>query len=315
MKRILLLALMMCGCEDETEWPNTVNAVRGKYLVTTVGSCGDCHTTPQASGLPSFDPADFLAGGRAFIVPFGNQTQKFFAKNLTSDKETGLGDWTDAEIKRAITHGIRKNGDALFPIMPYYLMAHISDNDLESIVRFLRTLPAKKNMVPEDTFLLSEPAKPIDENLIPRTTLAASHPDYEKAVRGRYLAGETGACLGCHTPHTEDLNALLDMSKAFAGGDTFDLGTFTVRSSNLTPDITGLSGWTKQDLIATVQFAKERGTGRAICPPMPAGPNRLGDMTPGDLDDIATYLTTLAPVSYGPFGCDDAGVPIGLDIP
>ena len=54
---------------------------------------------------------------------------------------------------------------------------------------------------------------------------------------------------------------------------------------------------------------------RALCPPMPGGPNRDGDMTPSDLTDIANFLTTLAPINNGRFGCDDAGVPLGLDLP
>jgi mono/diheme cytochrome c family protein len=315
MKWMVAICLLASACDETPEWPASVNAVRGRYLMTAVLVCGDCHTTPQANGLPSFDPRDFLAGGRSFIEPFGNQEQKFFSKNLTSDVETGLGGWSDAEIKRAITRGIRKNGDALFPIMPYWAFANLSDNDLESIVRALRQLPAKKNVVPPDTFQLTEPAKPIDKTQIPHTTLGSTDPDFDAAERGRYLAGETGACLVCHTPHTQNLDALLDMSKAFAGGDTFDLGFETVRSANLTPDITGLHGWTKQNIIDTIQQAKEKGTGRAICPPMPAGPNRQGDMTPLDLNDIATFLSTLGPVSAGPYGCDDAGMPVGLDAP
>lgn len=314
MKRFLIGLLLLAGCADDSP-PANVNATRGKYLVTAVLACGDCHTTPQANGLPSFDPSDFLAGGRSFIVPFGSQTQKFFAKNLTSDKETGLGNWTDDQIKRAITKGIDDQGDALFPIMPYFAFGNMNDDDLTSIVKYLRTLPAKKNAVPEDTFSLSTPAKLIDASQIPHTSLPATDPNYESAERGRYIAGMMGACIDCHTPHSTDFNAPLDLSHAFAGGETFDLGSLVVRSANLTPDITGLAGWTASDIISTVQFALEKGTGRAICPPMPAGPNRDGDMTPTDLSDIANYLTTLQPISYGRFGCDDAGMPLGLDLP
>jgi mono/diheme cytochrome c family protein len=314
MKRLLIGLLLLSGCDDNTR-PATVNATRGKYLVTAVLACGDCHTTPQANGLPSFDPSDFLAGGRAFIVPFGSQTQKFFSRNLTSDKETGIGNWTDAQIKRAISQGIDDQNDALFPIMPYWVFGNMSDDDLTSIVLYLRTLPAKKNVVPDNTFSLTEPAKRIDVNKVPHTSLPTSDPNYESAERGRYIAGVMGACIDCHTEHTTDFNALLNLDHAFAGGETFDLGSLVVRSANLTPDITGLAGWTPSDIISTVQFAQERGTGRPICPPMPAGPNRDGDMTPTDLTDIANYLTTLQPITNGRFGCDDGGTPLGLDLP
>jgi mono/diheme cytochrome c family protein len=315
MKWIAALCLFASACDDAPPWPASVNAVRGRYLMTAVLACGDCHTTPQANGLPSFEPSDFLAGGREFDEPFGSAMQKFYSKNLTSDVETGIGGWTDAQIKRAITRGIDDQGEALIPIMPYWAFHNISDDDLESIVRALRQLPAKKNVVPEDTFSLTDPAAPLDDSKIPHTTLPPSDSAYAAAERGRYIAGEMGACIACHTPQTTDLNNVLDLTHAFAGGQFFNLGFETVRSANLTPDITGLHGWSKTDLIATVQQAKEKGSGRAICPPMPAGPNRDGDMTPGDLDDIATFLTTLGPVSAGPYGCNDAGMPVGLDAP
>ena len=313
MRRLLCL-LLLAGCGGSSN-SGTVNAVRGEYLVQAVLACGDCHTTPQANGLPSFDPADFLAGGRSFIVPFGSGTQKFFAKNLTSDKETGIGSWSESQIKRAIAQGIDDQGDALFPVMPYFVFGNLTDDDLTSIVLYLRTLPAKSNLVPDDTFSLTVPAKVVDPSLIPHTSLPPSDPNYDSAERGRYMAGVTGACMECHTPQTTDFDNILDFSHAFAGGEAFDVGTTTVRSANLTPDITGLAGWTAADIIASVQFDKEKGSGRDLCPPMPGGPNRDGDMTPGDLTDIANYLTTLQPISYGRFGCDDAGTPIGLDIP
>src|SRR4051812_13682268 len=98
MKWMLALTILASACEDAPTWPASVNAVRGRYLMTAVLACGDCHTTPQSNGLPSFNPEDFVAGGRSFIQPFGSQEQKFFSKNLTSDGETGLGGWSDAEI-------------------------------------------------------------------------------------------------------------------------------------------------------------------------------------------------------------------------
>jgi mono/diheme cytochrome c family protein len=313
MKRLsLMLLCTLAACNDDNTNPN-VNVVRGKYLVQTVLACGDCHTTPQANGLPSFDPSDFLAGGREFDVPVGANTQKFFAKNLTSDKETGIGGWSDAQIKRAITKGIDDQGKALFPVMPYFVFGNMKDEDLSAIVLFLRTLPPQKNDVPEDTLAIDTPATVIDATQVPHTSLSPGDKRYESAERGRYIAGLMGACIDCHTPHGTSFDKPLQLNKAFSGGEPFDLGTFTIASANLTPDLTGLAGWSTDDVIATVQFAKERGTGRAICPPMPAGPNRDGDMTPTDLKDIANYLTTLSPIPHGPFGCSDGGAPIGLD--
>ncbi len=288
-----------------------MNAIRGEYLVTAVLACGDCHTTPQANGLPSFDPKDFLGGGREFDVQLGAVTQKFFAPNLTSDPTTGIGKWTDAQIKNAISHGIDNQGNALFPIMPYIVFGTLNDDDLTSIVKFLRTLPPKVNAIPQDTFSIATPAPVIADSQIPQTTLPSTDPNYATAQAGRYLA--VPACMHCHTPSTMDPSSPLDTARAFAGGQLFPLGPITTVSANLTPDTTGLAGWSTSDIMSTVQFDQERGHGRMLCAPMPGGPNRDGDMTPEDLTAIATYLTSIAPMRHGPFGCTDAGVPYGED--
>lgn len=309
---VLALISIACGC-DSSSRPPTVNAVRGQYLAQAVLGCGDCHTTPQANGLPSFKPADFLGGGREFDVQMGAVTQKFFAPNLTSDMKTGLGAWSDDQIKRAIGRGIDNQGNALFPIMPYWSFGNMSDDDLTSIVLFLRTLPAKVNQTAQDTFSLSTPVALIDQTRIPHTTLPPADVNFASAEHGRYLAGQMGACIHCHSPTGASTDVPIDLARAFAGGQIFPLGFITTVSANLTPDATGLAGWSSDDLINTVRTDTEKGHGRPLCPPMPGGPNRDGDMTPDDLTDIANYLTTLAPVANGPFGCTDGGVPYGLD--
>ncbi len=308
--RFALIAVAAAGCSSTPVDPN-VNATHGSYLISAVLGCADCHTTPQANGLPSFDPSDYLAGGRELDFSTGGAVQKFFAPNLTSDPATGLGKWSDDEIKRAITHGIDNEGNALFPLMPYFAFANLSEGDLQSIVLFLRTLPPKVNQVPQDTFSLSSPVSTIDPNKIPDTTLPASDPLHASAENGRYLASV--ACLYCHTPTTGQLDPPLDLTRALAGGQLFPQATITTVSGNLTPDATGLQGWTADDVIATVRFDTEKGHGRPLCEPMPGGPNRDGDMIQSDLQDIANYLTTIAPVHNGPFGCTDGGVPFGLD--
>jgi mono/diheme cytochrome c family protein len=292
----MLLAILVAsaGCSDGPSYPPTVNAVRGSYLVHAVLACGDCHTTPQASGLPSFDPSDFLAGGRQFPV----ETGMVYSRNLTSDVATGIGGWTDAQVKRAITQGLDDQAKPLSSEMPYWAFGNLSDNDLQSIVLFLRTLPAKSNNVPDNTVEVTQAAPRIDASQVPHTMLPVGDASFAAAERGRYLASV--ACITCHTQDTGQHGAL-DLSRAFAGGQMFNLGPVMSVSKNLTPDSTGLAGWSTDDVIKTIQFGKEKGTGRALCPPMPAGPNRDGDMTPGDLADLAAYLTTIAPIVSGPY--------------
>src|SRR4051812_39814769 len=147
----LLPLLVLAACGNSSSTPSTVNAVRGQYLVEAVLVCGDCHTTPQPNGLPSFNRADFLAGGREFAVEVGGVAGHVYSRNLTSDPDHGIGGWTDDQIKRAITRGIDDEGKPLFPIMPYWAFGNMAADDLDSIVKYLRTLPPSANDPMENT--------------------------------------------------------------------------------------------------------------------------------------------------------------------
>jgi mono/diheme cytochrome c family protein len=119
---------------------------RGKYLVDTMG-CAICHSPADEHfrALPNM----YLAGGlRIRLDPFG----EYPSGNLTSDKETGLGNWSDEEIKRAITKGILRDGTRLLPYpMDYASFSTLRDEDLNAIVAYLRTVPAIRNKVPRPT--------------------------------------------------------------------------------------------------------------------------------------------------------------------
>jgi mono/diheme cytochrome c family protein len=116
---------------------------RGKYLVTLAG-CNDCHTPGYFLGKPDFSRA--LSGSDVgFTIP---GLGAFVGRNLTPDKETGLGDWTDDQIIAAITAGVRPDGRRLAPIMPYEGLSHLTSDDAKAIVAYLRSLPPVKNAVP-----------------------------------------------------------------------------------------------------------------------------------------------------------------------
>jgi mono/diheme cytochrome c family protein len=121
---------------------HAADAVRGKYLVTVMG-CNDCHTPGYFFGKP--DMTRFLGGSEVgFEIP---GVGVFHGPNLTADKETGLGGWTDAQIAIAMTTGKRPDGRELAPIMPFRAFADLTKDDVASIVAFLRTLPPVKNKV------------------------------------------------------------------------------------------------------------------------------------------------------------------------
>jgi mono/diheme cytochrome c family protein len=116
---------------------------RGKYLVT-IASCNDCHTPGYFLGKPEFSRT--LAGSEVgFTIP---GLGAFVGRNLTPDKETGLGNWTDDQIISAITAGIRPDGRRLAPIMPWQGLSHLSSDDAHAIVAYLRSLPPVNNAVP-----------------------------------------------------------------------------------------------------------------------------------------------------------------------
>ena len=138
----LALAVAAISCAvpasaDESE------VARGKYLVT-IASCNDCDTPGYFLGKPDFSRT--LAGSEVgFVVP---GLGAFVGRNLTPDKETGLGDWTDDQIISAITAGVRPDGRRLAPIMPWQGLSHLSSDDAHAIVAYLRSLPPVKNAVP-----------------------------------------------------------------------------------------------------------------------------------------------------------------------
>ena len=115
---------------------------RGKYLVT-VASCHDCHTPGYFLGKP--DMARYLGGSDVGFELPGLGT--FLGPNLTSDKETGLGNWTDAQVVAAIQTGARPDGRMLAPIMPYHAFANFTPQDVQAIVAFLRTIPSVQHKV------------------------------------------------------------------------------------------------------------------------------------------------------------------------
>ncbi len=116
---------------------------RGKYLVT-IGGCNDCHTPGALLGKPDFSRA--LGGSEVgFAIP---GLGVFAGPNLTPDKETGLGNWTDDQIISAMTAGTTPEGRRLAPIMPYEALSHLTSDDARAIVAYLRSLPSVKNAVP-----------------------------------------------------------------------------------------------------------------------------------------------------------------------
>jgi mono/diheme cytochrome c family protein len=275
---------------------------RGEYLVDHVFVCGVCHTPTGPDGNP--DMSKYLAGSRSYdFTDLDGTIVTVNAENLTSHDPEGLHAWSDEQIRTAITTGIDDEHIAMYPIMPYPEYSLMAPEDVNSIIKYLRSVPPNDNVVAADYpyFDQNPPAPGVHDEDIPHTTLASSDPNFASAERGRYLAKM--ACMNCHT---EELSAgVPDLDKPFAGGKvyTFIRGAPPHTSVNLTPAASGLADWSVADIVSALQNDTEKGTGRTLCNTHPGAPDRLGAMHPADMLDIANYIHTLPPVDNGPFQC------------
>jgi mono/diheme cytochrome c family protein len=276
---------------------------RGKYLVTNVAVCGDCHTPRKQDG--SVDEDKLLSGIECFIdaVPGDDEAGCLHTRNLTNH-ETGLMNRSDQEIKDMFLKGVRPDDKAIHPIMPYYVLGNMSEDDADAIVAYLRTVPGVDHMVPPSQPPLLPPEMPAPRWPLSKIPMPeADYPDQAAAMRGRYLAGNIGICMECHTGRDDMGRVLVD--KAFQGGNQFgrmDLGLppifpETIYSPNLTPHSTGIEGYTVEDIVNALKKGEDPNQdGAPLCPPMPAGPmGGFGGLTDADARDIAHYLLSIAP--------------------
>ena len=261
---------------------------RGKYLVEGPAACFHCHTEHDMND-PKFPILEAKKGaGWEMPVP---ELNNISARNITQDKETGIGAWTDDEIARAIREGVSRDGSALFPIMPYMTYASMDDEDVKAIVTYLRTIPAVRNVVARRS--LPGPLEYLVNTMpTPITAPRPSHPSSTPVERGRYLVNSVAECVGCHTP-TKDGVPLpgLDMG----GGTPFpDFQGRPMVSMNITPDASGISHYDEALFKETLRTGELKG--RMLFHVMPF--NNYKNLTDEDLSDMFAYLRTLAPVKH-----------------
>lgn len=273
---------------------------RGRYLSENVLVCVHCHSDMKLDrwGM-SGDDAHVGAGSAALCWDEGAGVPgKICPKNITPDRETGLGAWSDGEILRAIREGVSRDGTALFPIMPYLNYRELSDGDAHAVVAYLRTLPAVSRPVPprELKFPLS-----VIVNFMPKPldSMVAEPIRTDPVAHGKYLATVAG-CKQCHTPVDERTHQIIE-AKAFWGGQEFKHGTIgPVRSANLTPHETGIGTRGKAQFVAMFRSFADPSLRELKVDPkantvMPWG--RYAGMTDADLSAIYDYLRTLPPAA------------------
>ena len=276
---------------------------RGEEPVKHLLLCGSCHTTSDSMGNPSTDPGRLPRRRQEVHHRGSGRQRRRHHQRLRAEPHARRRDRhrhvDQRQIADAVTVGVDVDGLPLWPTMPYQRFASLTPDDAASIALYIKSLPPKMHVVTEDTGHPAQASTAFDYTPIPHTTLAASDPGFAAAERGRYLANL--GCVNCHTPN--GAGALgLDVTKAYAGGRSFGGG---LKSSNLTPDATGLAGWTIADIVATLKTDKEKGTGVMLLAPMAGGPDGFGGLFDNDLNDLAQYLHTLPPVMNGPFAHPD----------
>ena len=283
----------------ETNKDSLENALkRGEYLVTSVAACLDCHSKRDYTKYSGpVVPGTEGMGGEVFDHKlFDAMPGTVYAKNITSDPETGIGTWTDDEVMRAITQGISKNGDTLFPIMPYANFNHMAKNDLLSIIAYIRTLKPIKNKVAVRQLMIPVSLAYPAPALQPSVDNNVSPPESDRVKYGEYLVNFAD-CSTCHTPFVKGAP---DFSRAFAGGNTLNPGDFKVTSANITPDsATGIGTWTEERFLNKfIPYREEKGYDFN-----PGKQNTImplsvyASMKDDDLKAIYAYLHSLKPIS------------------
>ncbi len=266
---------------------------RGEYLAKHVTICIDCHSKRDWS-IFSGPPIEgtFGMGGEIFDRKFGFPGV-YYATNITPEE---IGNHTDGELFRAITTGVTSHGKAIFPVMPFHYYGMMDEEDIKSIIAYLRTLPPVKNKVPES--VSDFPMNFIINTLPHKSNLTKLPLKIKVAAYGKYLV-TAAACVDCHSPIK---NGRLVAGAEFSGGREFPFPDGSiVRSSNITPDEETGIGALKDEMFihyfrmhsdsATVHTHLKPGSFNSIMPW-----TMYGGMTDEDLTAIFTYLKTLRPV-------------------
>lgn len=275
---------------------------RGAYLVNHVLLCNDCHSErdwtlysgpakpPLGAGRPCLDK-DSKAVGINFGM--GGFPGRLCIRNITPDVETGIGGWSDGEIARAIREGVSRDGEALFPIMPWFMYTQMGDEDVAAVIAYLRAQPAVHSFRPDRkldfplNIVFRFYPRPLDGPV-------QAPPRSDTVAYGRYLS-RIARCEFCHTVRASRGQLEPAQDRLMSGGVPFVMGTRTQYSMNLTPHETGLGNWTKEMFIARFRLTPV---------PFPVTEEENSEMdwaafsgmNDEDLSAIWDYLQTLPPL-------------------
>jgi mono/diheme cytochrome c family protein len=283
----LLLGVFAAKAAEKAESPTE----RGAYLVNTIMACGNCHTPRDGDGKPIADKA--LSGGTTFNTPAFVAT----APNITPDKETGIGSWTDPEIKRALVEGSRPDhgrlaGVQLAAIMPANFYKALLPDDLDAVIAYLRSVKPIRNQTPDPVYKV-----PVKRDPYPDADTGFSKAVLADPVRrGAYLV-TIGHCMECHSAWSRgvsDFKAGLGRGgRAFPPREGAPEGTPGSIAPNITSHPTnGIGAWSDGEIVRAITQGIGH-DGRQLKPPMAYG--YYAAIRAADLADIVAYLRTVPP--------------------
>ncbi|SHH98747.1 c-type cytochrome [Bradyrhizobium erythrophlei] len=254
---------------------------RGEYLAKAA-DCMVCHTTQD--GKP-------YAGGLGFNLPFGT----LYSTNITPDKETGIGNYSDQDFLAAVHRGIRRDGARLYPAMPFTSYTYMTDADALAIKAYLFSLPAVHAEAPANTLTF-----PFNQRWAMTFWSIVFNPDirFEPDTsktpewnRGAYLAEALAHCGECHTPR--NLGFALDNRKKFAGALTAGWRAFNITSDKTT----GIGGWRDEDIVSYLTIGHAMGHGSASGPMGEAVDYSFSQFAPEDIRAVVAYLRSVPPIA------------------
>jgi mono/diheme cytochrome c family protein len=254
---------------------------RGQYL-TRAADCQACHTAK--GGQP-------FAGGLAFNLPFGT----IWSPNITADKDTGIGGWSDAQFLGALRRGVDDQNQPLYPAMPYPAFAYMTDADALAIKAYLFSLKPVHQEDKEDT--LAFPFNQRSLMVIWRALFVPGqrfqpHPDRSPQWnRGAYLAEAMAHCGDCHTPR--NLAQALDNHSKYAGAVAAGWKAYNITAHRLF----GVGAWSDAELAQYLSTGHAAGHGTAAGPMGEAVDLSLSHLTPSDLAAMVAYLRSIPPVA------------------
>ena len=253
---------------------------RGEYLARAA-DCMVCHTTRGGKEY---------AGGLAFKLPFG----ELYSTNITADKETGIGNYSDRDFLNAVQHGKRRDGEPLYPAMPFTSYTYLTDADVLAIKAYLFSLAPVHAVAPANTL-----AFPFNQRwgMLFWTVLfnrdSRFEPNAQQSAewnRGAYLAEALAHCGECHTPR--NLAFALDNRKKFAGAVTAGWRAFNISSDKTT----GIGGWSDEEIASYLSTGHAVGHGTASGPMGEAVDESFSQLVPEDIKALVTYLRTVPAV-------------------